>query len=186
MPAALPLILAVHAPTAAQVAKQLARESHRCSGKLTLTGDGVGAVRVGASVAAVRRACHIPVRKLKKGEAAPPPGLLRIKIGTTPLLAEIMGGHVWRVIVDGGALRTLDKLGVDSPLSAVLATPGARASETEGVVYAANAANCGISFALDYRPQRGEDRDSWTADTLSRLPSDTKVDRVMMSGCKAG
>src|SRR4051794_26114263 len=106
MPAALPLILAVHAPTAAQVAKQLAREAHRCSGKLTLTGDGVGAVRVGAQVSAVRQACHIRARKLKKGEPPPPPNLLEFKIGPTPVQAEIQGGRVWRVVVDGGAFRT--------------------------------------------------------------------------------
>lgn len=186
MPAALPLILAVHAPTAAQIAKQLAREAHRCSGKLTLTGSGVGAVRVGASIAAVRRACHVPARKLKKGEAPPSPGLLEIRIGPTPVQVEIADGHVWRVIVDGGAFQTLDKLGVGSPLAALLASPGARASETEGVVYAANAADCGVSFALDYRPRPGEDRDNWTAEGLSRLPPDTRVERVLMSGCKSG
>jgi hypothetical protein len=182
--AALPLILAVHVPTAAQVAKQLAREAHRCTGKLTLTGDGVGAVRVGSSVEAVRKACHVPVRKLKKGEAPPPANLLEIKIGMTPVQAEIAEGHVWRVIVDGGAFHTLDKIGVDSPLSAVLATGGARANQTEGVIYATNAANCGVAFALDYKPRRGEDRDNWTAEGLGRLPPDTKVARVLMSGCK--
>ncbi len=185
MPAALPLILAVHAPTAAQIAKQLAREARRCSGKLTLTGDGVGAVRVGAQVAAVRKACHAPVRKLNKGEAPPPVNLLAFKIGPTPVQAEIEGGRVWRVVVDGGGFRTPDRLGVGSPLSALLASGPARASETEGVIYATTAANCGVSFALDYKPRRGEDRDNWTAEGLSRLPPDTKVERVLMAGCKA-
>jgi hypothetical protein len=186
MPLALPVILAVHAPTAAQIARKLAAEAHRCSGKLTLTGDGVGAVRVGASVAAVRRACHAPVRKLKKGEAPPPANLLEIKIGPTPVQAEIMDGRVWRVIVDDSPLRTLDMLGVGSSLSALLASPGARASETESVIYVTTAASCGVSFALDYRPRRGEDRDSWTAESLARLPQDARVERVLMSGCKAG
>jgi hypothetical protein len=185
MPLALPVILAVHAPTAAQVARQLAREAHRCVGKLTLTGDGVGAVRVGASVAAVRRACHAPVRKLRKGEAPPPSNLLQIKIGGAPVQAEIVDGQVWRVIVDDGPFRTQGRLGVGSPLAALLASPSVRASETEGVIYATTATDCGVSFALDYRPRRGEDRDSWTPESLSRLPPDTKVERVLMSGCKA-
>ena len=121
MAAALPLVLAVHAPTAAQAARQLAGEAHRCSGKLTLTGDGVGAVRVGATVAAVRKACHVPAIKLKKGESPPPAELLTVKIGMTEVKAEIMAGRVWRVIVDDGSLQTGDRLGVGSPLSAVLA-----------------------------------------------------------------
>lgn len=183
---ALPAILAVHAPTAAQIAKKLARETRLCSGKLTLTGDGVGAVRVGAPVATVRKACHAPVRKLKKGEAPPPANLLQLKVGPAQVQAEIAGGRVWRVTVDEGPLRTLDKLGVGSPLSAVLASGAARASETEGVIYASTAADCGVSFALSYRPRPGEDRDSWTAEGLSRLPPDTKVERVLLSGCKAG
>jgi hypothetical protein len=186
MPVALPVILALHASSAAQSARQLAREAHRCSGKLTLTGEGVGAVRVGASVAAVRRACHAPVRKLKKGETPSPPDLLELKIAGAPVRAEIANGRVWRVIVDDGPFRTQDRLGVGSPLSALLASPGARASQTEGVIYATTAADCGVSFALDYRPKRGEDRDSWTADGLARLPADTKVERVLMSGCKGG
>jgi hypothetical protein len=186
MPLALPVILAVHAPTAGQVARQLAREAHRCSGKLTLTGDGVGAVRVGASVAAVRKACHAPVHKLKKGEPPPPANLLQIKIGGAPVQAEIADGRVWRVIVDDGPFRTRWKLGVGSPLSALLASPGARASETEGAIYVTTATDCGVSFALDYRPGRGEDRDSWTAEGLARLPQDAKVERVLMTGCKPG
>ena len=186
MPLALPAILAVHAPTAAQIARQLAAESHRCSGKLTLTGDGVGAVRVGATVAAVRKACHAPVRKSRKGEPPPPADLLELKISGAPVRAEIEGGRVWRVVVDDGPFRTLDKLGVGSPLQDILASGPARASQIEGVIYAANTNRCGVSFALSYRPRRGEDRDNWTAEGLARLPPDTKVERVLMSGCKPG
>ena len=100
--------------------------------------------------------------------------------------AEVADGRVWRVIVDDGPFRTQGKLGVGSPLSALLASPGARASETESVIYVSTAANCGVSFALDYKPRPGEDRDSWTAEGLARLPQDAKVERVLMSGCKPG
>lgn len=186
MPLVLPVILAAHAPTAAQIARQLARESHRCSGKLTLTGEGVGAVRVGATVAAVRRACHIPRRKLKKGEVPPPEDALAFKVGSGRVQIEAMNGRVWRVMVDDGDFRALDKLGVGSPLPALLASGPARAGQTEGVIYATTAAHCGMSFALSYRPQRGEDRDNWSAEALSRLPPDTTVDRVLIEGCKPG
>jgi hypothetical protein len=185
MVAALPLVLAVDAPIVAQVAKPLADEAHRCGGKMILTGDGVGAVRVGATVAAVRKACHVPAIKLKKGES-PPADLLTVKIGMTEVKAEIMAGRVWRVIVDDGSLQTGDRLGVGSPLSALLAAGPARASEIEGVIYAATARHCGVNFALSYKPRRGEDRDSWTAEGLARLPPDTRVERVMMAGCKPG
>jgi hypothetical protein len=185
MPAALPAILAVHAPTAAQVAQQLARETRRCSGKLTVTGDGVGALRVGASVAQVRKVCRIPRVRLKKGQPPPPDNVLDFKIGPTPVQAEIEGGRVWRVIIDGSQLKTADKLGVGSPLSALLASAPARASEGEGVIYAATARHCGLGFQLDYRPRRGEDRDAWTADALAALPKDVKISRVLISGCQA-
>ena len=185
MPIAVAVILAAHAPTAAQIARQLARESHRCSGKLTLTGDGVGAVRVGATVAAVRKACHIRSRKLKKGEAPPPEDQFALRVGSAVVQVEAMGGRVWRVIVDDGDLRTLDRLGVGTPLSALMASAPTRAGETEGVVYAATAAHCGMTFALTYRPQRGEDRDNWTPEALHGLPPDTAVDRVLIEGCKA-
>ena len=184
MLAAAPLILAVHAPTAAQVAKELAREARRCSGKLTVTGDGVGALRVGASVAAVRKVCRIPRVKLRRGEAAPPDNMLEFKIGGAPVQAQVEDGRVWRVVIDGPQLKTADKLGVGSPLPALLASAPARASQGEGVIYAATARHCGLSFQLDYRPARGEDRDAWTADALAALPKDVKVSRVLISGCK--
>jgi hypothetical protein len=186
MPVITPLVLAVHAPTAGEVARQPPAEAQRCSGALTLTGDGVGAVRVGAPVAAVRKACDISAIKQNKGDSSPTADLLELKIGGAPVRAEISGGRVWRVLVDDRSLRTVDKLGVGSPLSALLASGPARASEIEGVIYATTARHCGVSFALSYRPRRGEDRDSWTAEGLARLPPDTKVERVMMAGCKAG
>lgn len=183
MPVAVAAILAVHAPTAAQVARELAREARRCSGKLTLTGEGLGAVRVGASEAQVRRVCHVRKAKSKKGEAAPPPNLLTFNIGKTPVQAEIQHGRVWRVSVEGPAFKTRGKVGVDSPLSALLASGQTRASQTEGVIYASSSADCGLSFALSHHPGPGEDRDSWTADGLARLPPDTKLERALISGC---
>ena len=182
---ALPVILvADHAPTPAQAAKALAREAHLCSGKLTLTGEGVGVVRVGQPAETVRRACHIARHKPKKGEAPPPNDLLDFKIGATPVEVEIANGRVWRVTIDGGALRTADKLGVGDSLARLLASGAARAGQTEGVIYATTAAHCGMSFALTYQPKGGEDRDNWTAEALARLPADTKIDRILMSGCK--
>ncbi len=156
MPAALPAILAVHAPTAVQAARELARETRRCSGRLTVTGEGVGALRVGASVAQVRKICRIPRARLKKGQPPPPDNVLDFKIGPTPVQAEVQDGRVWRVIIDGPQLKTTDKLGVGSPLSALLAAAPARASQGEGVVYATTQRHCGLSFQLDYRPRRGE------------------------------
>ncbi len=184
----MPLILiaahVVAAPNPAKAAKALAAEARRCSGKLTLTGEGVGVVRVGQPVETVRKVCHIARHKLKKGETPPPDNLLDLKIGPTPLQVEIAQGRVWRVTIDEGPLRTTDKLGVGSSLASLLASGPARAGETEGVIYASTATQCGMSFALSYAPKQGEDRDSWTAEGLAKLPPDTKVARILMSGCR--
>jgi len=184
MPLALPAILAVHAPTAAQIARQLAAESHRCSGKLTLTGDGVGAVRVGATVAAVRKACHVGRVKKQRDDEAQLERVLEFKIGKTPITAELDHGRVWRVVVDGEDLKTLDKLGVGSPLSSLLAYGDVTAAEGEGWLYATIPGRCGVSFRLSYEPKTGEDRDNWTTALLSRLPADTQVTQVLLFGCK--
>ena len=181
----LPVILiANHAPTPAQAAKALAREARLCRGKLTLTGEGVGVVRVGQTVEAVRRTCHIPKPKLKKGETPPPESPIDFMIGTTPVQIETAQGRVWRVIIEGGSLRTADKIGVGEALSGLLASGQARASEREGVIYAASAAHCGMSFVLSYEPRRGEDRDNWTTEGLARLPPDTRISRILITGCE--
>ena len=184
--APLPVILVAdhRAPTPAQSAKALAREARLCSGKLTLTGEGVDAVRVGQTVEAVRRTCHIAKPKLKKGEAQRPESLIEFMIGQTPVQIETAQGRVWRVIVSGGSLRTADKLGVGAPLAGLLASGPVRAGETEGVLYATAAAHCGMSFALSYQPAAGEDRDNWTADGLARLPRDTTISQILMTGCQ--
>ena len=185
--APLPVILVAEhrAPTPAQAAKALAREARLCSGKLTLTGEGVGAARVGQTVEAVRRTCHIPRPKRKKDQPPPSEALIEFMIGQTPVQIETAHGRVWRVIVSGGPLRTVDKLGVGDPLAGLLATGPARAGEAEGVLYAANAAHCGMSFVLSHQPARGEDRDNWTAEGLARLPPDVTISRILMTGCKA-
>jgi hypothetical protein len=182
----LPVILVAEhrAPTPAQAARALAREARLCSGKLTLTGEGVGVARVGQTLEAVRRTCHIPRPKLKKGERPPPEVLIEFMIGQTPVQIETAHGRVWRVIVSGGSLRTADKLGVGDSLAGLLASGPARASEAEGVIYVAAAAHCGMSFALSYQPARGEDRDGWTAEGLARLPPDVTISRILMTGCK--
>lgn len=185
MLSAAPFILAVHAPTAAQVAKELAREARRCSGKLTVTGDGVGALRVGASVAAVRKVCRIPRTRKKLDSEAIPVRYLDIRIGPTPVQAEIDQGRVWRVVIDGPALKTADKIGVGSPLANLLASGPVTASEGEGVLYAVSPRHCGMSFELSYRPKDGEDRDAWTTDTLMLLPKDVKINRVLAFGCRS-
>jgi hypothetical protein len=163
----------------------LSREMRRCSGRLTVTGDGVGALRVGASVAAVRKVCRIPRVKLRRGETAGPADVLDFKVGGAPVQAEVENGRIWRIVIDGPQLKTADKLGVGSPLTALLASSPARGSQGEGVIYAATARHCGLSFQLDYRPRRGEDRDAWTADALAALPKDVKISRILISGCKA-
>jgi hypothetical protein len=178
MPYALPVLLVANKPT------PLEREMKRCAGKLTLTGDGVGALRVGASVAQVRKACHIPKPRLKKGERPPPDDLLEFKIGPTPVQAQIEDGRVWRIVIDGPLLTTGDRLGVGSPVAALLAAGPARASQGEGVIYASLPGRCGLIFQLSYRPRRGEDRDAWTPDTLALLPANTTIERVMISGCR--
>jgi hypothetical protein len=182
----LPVILVAdhRAQTPAQAAKALAREARLCGGKLTLTGEGVGVVRVGQPVETVRRVCHIARPKLKKGRPPPPETLIEFMIGGAPVQIETSQGRVWRVIVSGGSLRTADKLGVGDSLANLLASAPARAGETEGVIYAATAAHCGMSFALSYQPTGGEDRDSWTAESLARLPPDTTISRILMTGCK--
>ena len=175
---ALPVTLIANKPT------PLEREMKRCTGKLTVTGDGVGAVRVGESLAQVKKVCRIRPVRLKKGERPPPDDLLDFKIGPTPVQAQIEGGRVWRIVVDGPLLKTGDRLGVGSPVSALLAAGPARASQREGVIYASLPNRCGLIFQLSYRPRRGEDRDAWTPDTLALLPAEAVIERVLISGCR--
>jgi hypothetical protein len=148
-----------------------------------LTEGGIGAVRIGATVEDVKRACTVVSDRVEEGDEAIPVRILRIRIRGALIAAEIEAGRVWRLTVDDQGLRTADGLAVGIPLTKLLSLPMLSAEEGEGALYATSPQHCGLSFRLSYHPADDEHRVEWTTAQLSALPRSTKVTQVLIFGC---
>lgn len=153
------------------------------SSALVVSDQGVGAVRIGASVRAVRAECQVVSDRTELGAEAIPGRVLRVRIGRSLVEAEIDNGRVWRLSFDDPRLRTSDGLAAGVPLARLLDLPGLAGAE--GSLFATTPTHCGMSFQLNYEPTDQEHRGTWTSAQLAALPSKVAVTRVLVFGCSA-
>jgi len=156
----------------------------KCAGRATLTGSGIGALRIGEPVERVKRACRVLSDKRELGPEALPSRVLEVVVGSKPVQAEVVHGRIWRIAVTDVAPRTADGLGVGSSLAKLLETGKATGVEGEGALFAISPRHCGLSFHLSYEPGDDEHRDEWTNRQLAQLPAATRVTEVLVVGCK--
>jgi hypothetical protein len=155
--------------------------STSCGGT-TLSGRGVGALRIGMSVDAVRGACRIlsdTTRLASEGQRA---RFIGVGFGTETLEAEIVNDRVWRIDVRSPRFRTSDGLGVGAPLSRLLSLKSPRGLTGEGQLFVVSPDHCGLSFRLSDNGSSARSQ-NWDRAALSRLPPGTVVDRVLAVGC---
>lgn len=170
-------------PSAAGLVKR-ADEPDDCSGEPTLTGEGVGIIRVGAGQRVLQKACPAGRVKSVLDDEANPEKVFAVRIRNAPVKATIADGRVWSVVVEGAGLTTPDKIGVGSSLADLRKVGKVTGTQGEGGVYASSSSHCGMSFELSYQPKDGEDHSDWTAAEVARLPANSKITRIVMFGCK--
>jgi len=142
-----------------------------------LTDSGVGALRIGATVADIRSRCLV----LSEDPAAPGPEgqtehRLVVVTGPTNTTAAIVDGRVWRVYVASQLFRTSDSLGVGTTVGQ-LRGPDARLARGEGT-FVLRTDHCGLSFQLGAGVPP-------TAQTLDAVPDSVRVERVLVIRCPA-
>lgn len=148
----------------------------------TLSGDGVGALRVGRPVSEVREACEVVRDTTVPGPEGQPSRRLHVLARGDTMTVEVVDDAVWRVTVTGEAVRTDDGLGVGTPVRELASADGAQAHAGEGGAYVLLPTRCGMSFRFaptGAAPSGGE----WTRDALFRLPGDPEVTAVLLTGC---
>lgn len=141
----------------------------------TLSDSGIGALRIGATVAEIRSRCMV----LSEETAAPGPEgqtehRLVVVTGSVNTTAAIVDGRVWRLTVASPVFKTPDSLGVGTRVS-VLRGPGARLARGEGT-FVLREDHCGLSFQLGPGVPP-------TAQTLDAVPDSVRVERVLVIGC---
>jgi len=150
-----------------------------------LTGQGIGALTIGLAVAEVRRRCGIVQDTIVLGEEAEEERHLLVDLQHDTVTATIVDDVVWRIEVNGPAIRTADSLGVGSTLRDLLRSSGAHGAEGGAGLFVLAPSHCGLSFHLDYEVKDDEHKENWSLADLERLPNSSRVDYVLVSGCQS-
>jgi hypothetical protein len=153
-----------------------------CSSTL-LRGTGIGALRIGATLASVRNSCNVRDEATIMGAEGMPARIAYVEANGKLVDAEIVDDKVWRLAIRIPDFRTTDSLGVGTPLSRLLELPEPRGMMGEGALYFASPAHCGLSFKLSENRPLPPSGQNWNAAALKRLPPTTKVTEVLAVGC---
>ena len=148
----------------------------------TLTGEGVGALRIGATVQSLRERCRIVRDTTVRDIEGQPQRTLAVLAGDDTLTAEVLDDRVWRLQVTTPSPRTADSLGVGVPLERMLRLPEVRGLRGEGTLFVVSPRYCGLSFQLSDSGM-DENVSDWTPEALRRLSPSTFVTRVLAVGC---
>lgn len=151
-------------------------------GEAIIRGDGIGKLRIGASVDSVRRACVVVRDTTMRGAEGMPARKMAIAVAADTVEAEIVANKIWRLAVLSPHLRTADSLGVGTPLSRFLRMKKPRASMGEGQVFLMLPSHCGLSFRLAGMGS-AKPRPEYDSNALARLPKKAHVSEVLVFGC---
>ena len=139
--------------------------------------DGLGLLRIGTSIDAIRGGCAIISERTTDsiGEA-------RVDLGRDTAIVALRNGSIHRIRLTHQAYRTADSLGVGTHISTLLRLREATAITDGNRLYAISPASCGLRFMLlDPAPTRASSRSGREA--LRRLSGETRTRELEIVGC---
>lgn len=142
----------------------------------TIAGDGIGDLRVGASVDEVRRQCRVlsDTSVAAEMEGMPQRWLL-VLVGDDTVNAAVNDNHVTRIESHSASVKTADSLGTGTPASELRERDGKLLVGDRGV-FATLPTHCGLSFQLANVPVSAGK--SWRS-----VPDSARVGTVLAIGC---
>jgi len=140
-----------------------------------LTGDGVGDLRIGASVDQVARNCRVLRDTTGLGIEGEPERTILVDLGRDSVTAVVSADKIWRVHVRTPAFRTADSLGVGTEITA-LRNRRPQILMGEGRVFVRLPTHCGLSFRLGGVV-------AGRTFSLALIPESVVVDEVLAIGC---
>lgn len=171
-------------PSAASSTASTAIFPKASCGEEVVTGEGIGQLRIGATVESIRQKCNVVRDTTVIASEGMPARKLAVAFSRDTVVAEIVDDRVWRIAVRAPRLRTATSLGVgtlNQRLIRQLKEP--RGIMGEGALFVASPDQCGMSFRLAKggpRAQRGDlDRAG-----LAGLPVTAVVSEVLVFGCR--
>jgi len=147
-----------------------------------ITDEGIGQVRIGASMESVQQQCNVVRDTTVVDVEGMPSRRLAVAFSRDTVQAEIVDGRVWRIAVLTPGLRTADSLGVGTTIARLLQLKDPHGMTGEGQFFVASPAHCGKSFRLAIQ-EAGPARGDLDRAGLARLPKSTPVSEVLVFGC---
>jgi hypothetical protein len=139
--------------------------------------DGLGLLRIGTTIEAIRGACAVIAERNtdSTGEA-------RIDLGRDTAIVALNKGAIKRITLTHQAYRTSDSLGVGTHIATLLRLREATAITDRDRLYAISPAYCGLRFMLlDPAPKSAASRTGRAA--LRRLTGETRTLELEIVGC---
>jgi hypothetical protein len=173
------------APPTAEPSSPAAASSIRPTsscGDAIITDEGIGELRIGATVESIRQKCSVVRDTTVMGAEGMPARKLAVVFSRDTVEAEIVDGRVWRIAVHSPRLRTADSLGVGTSGARLLQLKRPHGMTGEGAFFVASPEHCGMSFRLA-NAGPGAQRGDLDSAGLARLPKSTVVSEVLVFGC---
>jgi hypothetical protein len=111
----------------------------------TITGEGIGAMRIGAFAREIKKLCRVVSDSVEPDDEANPQRTIRVKSGSDLFAIRVDHGRVGYITVFGGPWTTGRGIGVGSLLSKLFALPQLEGGEGEGALYAFSSVFCGLA-----------------------------------------
>ena len=168
------------APSASPGAPSPGGQKSSCGAEI-LGEEGIGELRIGASVESVRQKCNVVRDTTAPGAEGMPARKLAVALSRDTVEAEIVDGRVWRIAVHSPRLRTADALGVGTSIGRLRQLKEPRGMMGEGQFFVASPQHCGMSFRLSNAGPAA--RDGMDRAGLFRLSEAAVVTEVLIFGC---
>jgi hypothetical protein len=147
--------------------------------------EGIGELRIGASVESLRQKCKVIRDTTVTGAEGMPARKVAVAFSRDTVEAEIVDGKVWRIAVKSPGLRTPDGISVGTMIGRLRQLKEPRGMMGEGQLFLASPQHCGLSFRLSGAGPRGQRGDLDRAG-LFGLPEMTVVSEILVVGCHGG
>jgi hypothetical protein len=140
------------------------------------------------TTAQVRATCNVRADRSSFDDEANPIRLLGVAVDGQLVTARLDGGRVLQIWTASPRLKTRSRLGVDTTLATLeRQLPALEGGQSEGgPLYVFSNRLCGLSFQASYKPTNHEYMrlgDTWKRADILKLPAQTRVKEVLMSGC---
>jgi hypothetical protein len=141
--------------------------------------DGIGVLRVGTSLDAVRTNCTVISERTGANDV---PVIAMVDLGRDTAAVEFLNGVLQRITLHHQAYRTADSLGVGTHITRLLAMRGVTGITDRGKLYAVSPAYCGLRFMLVNPAPAPPSAQSGRA-ALRRLEGEVRVLELEIAPC---